>query len=395
MQSKSSVRGKNTRSSGKKTTKPQSKNPVARALEFFGFTELNFAGSKDIQQIAQRIIPIGTISKTEAQTRNLHRIAAIRHAETHGVQGAQPLLSYTVSENTVKKTTTFHIDIIGIQRGVAEALMIGAISSTLKRLNVETCTWKLNCTGEKDAYTKFVRDVGNYFKKNMSELTAPAREALKQSPLLLLANPPVSMEKLVAEAPQSINFLSESSREYFKEVLEFMESTDCMYEIDNSLLPAFEYENGLLAKLEAEDNKKNVITASLTRYSALGKLMQSKRDLPAVGASLTVPTKLLAKKPSTNRNHPPLYIIHVGPDARKRTLSLLMELEDAGIQALHGLLKDKLGSQMMNAEQLKVEYILLIGQKEFVEKNIIVRNTVNRSEKAIPQNDIVKYIKEL
>src|SRR5690606_23370592 len=118
----------------------------------------------------------------------------------------------------------------------------------------------------------------------------------------------------------------------------------------------------------------------------------SKRDLPAVGATLTIPTKLLAKKPSSQKRHPPLYIVHVGPNARKRTLSLLMELENAGIQALHGLLKDKLGSQIMNAEQLKVEYILLIGQKEFVENSIVVRNTVNRSERAVQQREIVKYI---
>ncbi len=64
-------------------------------------------------------------------------------------------------------------------------------------------------------------------------------------------------------------------------------------------------------------------------------------------------------------------------------------LRKANIPVYQSLSKDKLTSQIAQAEKMKVSYILLMGMKEALENSIVVRNTTTRSQETILIQDLV------
>lgn len=390
-----------------KTTKTNTKakatkklHEIARSLAFFGFEEFDHSHihlTKDIQQQIIKASVSPTQNKQEALQITTHRAKLLRHAEAIGTQGGQPLLTYSEYHNSQKKTTTICIDIIGISRGIAEALLLVAIDQCLFHIKAEQPIWHLNCVGEKEVYTKFNREIAQYFKKHLNDLPAPLREMYKEKPIDIL-RPQTGrsgvVQKIIDDAPQSMNFLSEISRDYFKEILEYIEAALTMYEIDNSNLPEFEYESHTVGTSQTTVGKQE-IALSLARYSSLSKMIGNKRELAAVGITLNIKDNILKKAPVKTIKQPSFYLIHVGNNAHLRALSVLATLEKSGLTITHGILKDKLTTQMMHAEQLKSQYLLIIGQKEFIENTVVVRNTVNRSEVVVPISQLSAHIKSL
>jgi histidyl-tRNA synthetase len=90
---------------------------------------------------------------------------------------------------------------------------------------------------------------------------------------------------------------------------------------------------------------------------------------------------------------PSIYFAHLGPEARRRSLSVLENLRRAGIPVFQGLYHERIGEQMAAARKAATPYILIMGHKEAVEGTILVREVATNSQDAIPLPDLVTHLK--
>ena len=72
-----------------------------------------------------------------------------------------------------------------------------------------------------------------------------------------------------------------------------------------------------------------------------------------------------------------------------------MNFRKAKIAVIHSLTKDKMQSQMGSAENARVPYILLVGQKEAIENSVVVRDTNTRVQETVFLKDLPEYLKKL
>jgi histidyl-tRNA synthetase len=93
------------------------------------------------------------------------------------------------------------------------------------------------------------------------------------------------------------------------------------------------------------------------------------------------------------RGLPSIYFAHLGPEARRRTLSVLESLRRAEIPVHQSLLYDRIGEQMTRAKELAVPYVLIMGYKEAMENTILVREVVTNSQEAVPLDDLTNYLR--
>ena len=70
-------------------------------------------------------------------------------------------------------------------------------------------------------------------------------------------------------------------------------------------------------------------------------------------------------------------------------------LRQARFHLHQSLSKDKMSSQIAIAENLKVPYIIIMGQKESLENNVIVRNMFNRSQTVVSIAKLTEHLKHL
>ena len=89
-----------------------------------------------------------------------------------------------------------------------------------------------------------------------------------------------------------------------------------------------------------------------------------------------------------------MYVVHLGFGPKIRSLLLIDELRLAGIPALHNLASDSLSEQLREAEKRGVAYTIIIGQKEFVENNVILRDMGARNQEFVSQDAAIKKLKK-
>jgi histidyl-tRNA synthetase len=85
-------------------------------------------------------------------------------------------------------------------------------------------------------------------------------------------------------------------------------------------------------------------------------------------------------------------VAQLGHIAKKRSLSLLNELRERGINVVGSAGRDSIKSQMRVADRMKARYSLIMGQIEVQEGTIILRNMDKGSQEVLPIDDIVDAV---
>jgi histidyl-tRNA synthetase len=238
---------------------------------------------------------------------------------------------------------------------------------------------------------EFQKKLAPFIRKNISSFSADLRQALKKDPFAIFNENKEKCGDLQIECPKSMDFLSESSRLHFKEVLEFLEIINIPYQINQHLIgdPGIGSETVFSIKNNGEE------LAYGFRFNRLAKKIGCKKDLPATVLNISARLKKNLRKAKVKVAKPQFYLVQFGPEAKLKSFTVLDELHKAGAGVIHSIAKDKLGSQMSMAEISEAPYIILIGQKEALENSIIIRNNATRAQEIVSLSEFPAKIKEL
>lgn len=335
------------------------------------------------------------------------KIAIIRtYQEQNLYAGPQPVMLYFKDpcKNAIKKSgypRYADLEILGASGPIAEAILIQAARAMLAEEGSIQTSVEINSIGDRDSIARFVRELSAYYRKNLNEMTPEARQMLKRDPFELLSCRDASVSALNAGAPRALDFLSEDSRHHLEEVLEYLETLNIPYTINNGLLGNRKYcTETIFAVVNAEEGPRKPsdqrVLALGTRYNGLAKLISMKRDIQGVGISLLVrETKNGLRKPVTKVKRPIASFIQLGIESKLLSLDIVERLRRAKIPLYLSLAKDRLGAQVSTIEKYHTPYIIVMGKKEAVEKTAIVRRTDTHSQDIVPLDDLAKYMKKV
>lgn len=313
--------------------------------------------------------------------------------------------------HTGAKFKTFNLDILGNPKSIADAIVIETAYIILKEhlddKNAELLI-EINSIGDKDSFARFNKEFSNFCKKRLAELPAEWRNAFKKDPLALFKCTDEACSILLDEAPKPMSYLSEQSRDHFREVLEYIESLSLPYTINHSLIGSKHYSSGTIfqiVKVTSETSKlgkkteKREVQAIGERYNTVSKKAWGKKEVPAIGASLLVNEKALKhmkepKKPA-KQQEARFYFIQLGYDAKLKSLNIIEMLRVANIPVHQSLSRDKITSQLAAAEKMGVPYILILGQKEAIEGSVTIRHMLTRVQETVLIHELVEYLKKL
>jgi histidyl-tRNA synthetase len=88
-----------------------------------------------------------------------------------------------------------------------------------------------------------------------------------------------------------------------------------------------------------------------------------------------------------------VYVVQLGFDPKIKSLMLIDELRKSGINVHQNLASDSLSTQLRDAEARNVKYTVIIGQKEFVENTVILRDMNVRNQEFVDQGSLIKRLK--
>ena len=331
----------------------------------------------------------------------------LRHyAEKNLIAEPQPIMfSYRNADSSNKlnkqkksanKERSLNLQIFGSPKSVAEVILIKTALALLSDKGIEDVCIDINSIGDRESTNKFVRELANYYRKNINKMSPHCRQLFKKDSFSLLECDKMDCcNSLNEEAPKAISFLSEPSRQHFKEVLEGLEILDIPYRINNNLIPDRRHSSHTIFEITTggAENKKEVM-ASGGRYDGLAKKIGLKKDIPAIGIKIS--SKKISGAPIRSKiKTPSFFFLQLGFEAKLKGLNIIEMLRKSKILVYQSLSRDMLGGQIALAEKMRMPYALIMGKKESMENTVMVRDMNTRSQETVPIGNLSTYLKKL
>lgn len=294
----------------------------------------------------------------------------------------------------------FDVDALGNEKSITDALVIKTIYTILEEAGAKNLIVTINSIGDKESRPLYIKELTNYYKKHIKDLSPLDQERLKTNPLRILDSKDEKTREINQGAPDSLSFLSSAGKRHFKEVLEFLDQMDIAYQIDKTLVRGLSYYTHTVFEIiEVNEDGSTLTIAGGGRYDYLGRELGSKKDIPAMGGSIGMDRVIerpwfkdlaprILKKPK-------VYFIQVGYEAKLKSLNVIEILRKAHVPMIQSLSKDSLSAQLAVAEKSGAPYTIIFGQKEAMEQSAIVRNMETREQETVPLTELNTYIKHL
>ena len=371
----------------------------------YGFDTLDTAKATFKEEQTLRHPPLPRILAMERRTDSLGGLLTAgisSYIDSHLHGGTRPVLFSTLESMPRAGEVSVGLHIIGMEKSIAEALLIHATRGMLTDFGYDSHTVRINSLGDRESQNRYTRELTNFMRKRIEELPPIARELLKQHAFYALTHLIEKDHEMSYRAPSPLEYLSDQSRKHFRELVEYLDVSNAFYEIDTRLLGNHQcYSDALFSitpKHQSDEELAIVSPISVRggRYDEFVKRL-TKANIPATGAVITLNTK---KVPSRMPKIEPtsvaqVFLVQLGFGPKMKSLSLLEELRSAKIRAQHIISSDSLGEQLGLADRMKVPFALILGQKEFVEKSIIVRDLRSRSQEIIPLTSLTAHLKRI
>ena len=381
----------------------EDRDHVTQIASYYGFKTINVPSIKKedaphVKSLSkQNLIERESLSKAPNTLFKLEeklallRVYGKKTLETlEALETHQPTMLIT-RKAPKKNIIEFSLDIIGTTKSIAEAILIKTTQAILEEEGYNNISIVLNTIGDREAIHRFERELWNYYKKKLNELKGPCKDCVRRNPITHVCED----EKCIAirrDAPQPMAFLSESARTHFREVLEFIETMEIPYQIDPTLFGHRDCFAHTLFEIHLTDAQKNSQLCGFGfRYSPLSRKLGFKKDIPAISLSCSyqrLKNSVKLKKPKSAQ----FYFIHLGFEAKLKSLKIIESLRKWGIPILHALAGDQITGQISSAEHMDLPFIIIMGQKEAMENNVVVRNTETRVQETVPLKELPHYL---
>ncbi|MDO8575647.1 MAG: hypothetical protein Q7R78_03035, partial [bacterium] len=263
------------------------------------------------------------------------------------------------------------LEIMGSDKSISEALLIHTASVMLNEAGYNNLGVEINSMGDKESLHSFYKDLVAHYRKHINDMDDDCRQMFKKDPFELLSHKCSAIKDINCSAPRSMDYLSEKSRNHFREVLEYLENIKIPYKINDHLVGNRKYCTETIYEIVNYDSKwkKEKTLAIGVRYDGLNKKLGYKRDISCAGISVLLKkNEQDALRKDTKRNIRPLAsFVQLGFEAKLISLNILEDLRKAKILVYQTLSRDKLMSQISLAEKSRIPFTIIIGKKEAVE----------------------------
>lgn len=290
------------------------------------------------------------------------------------------------------------LEVIGDSSSLTDTSLILLAWQFLKKLGLEkNLKLDINSIGCNTCRPKMKKKQVEYFQNFLADLCPDCNRRFIENPLRIFDCKQTKCQKIINSAPQIIDLLCSDCKTHFKQVLENLDYLQIPYNLNSRLVRGLDYYCRTVFEIYlADDKERNTTLLAGGRYD-LGPLGLSS-ETPAIGWAAGMERLINALKEKgieiPKEKMTDIGLIQIGEKARKVALAIANELTEEGLRVTNILGKDSLKAQMRSANKLGAAICLILGQREVLDKSIIIKDMVSGFQETIRQDKLVEYLKK-
>lgn len=276
----------------------------------------------------------------------------------------------------------FTITVIGISDPYAEALILSCANHILQKLRVKNPTICINSMGTVEDSREYFTRLNRTIRRFRDSLQTPCQRLIDRSQITEAHSflYDESHTKIAEHITQTLRILSDSARQHFERVIEYLEAHELQYRLAPELVEITRYGTHTVFEIT---NDNAAVRAIGGRYDTFSYFMYRRR-VPVTSLTITLPEKTTSAHDTTTPiRTPKIFFFHAGEKARLRSLFTLSQLCDANVPVTHRLHHTRVAEQLTDQARAH-PYTLIFGQEEVENDVVCLRRCDTRASTIIP-----------
>jgi len=136
----------------------------------------------------------------------------------------------------------FGVEVLGLESALADVECLDLAWTILKNLKLsERCILEINTLGDIESRNAYRTALVNYLTPFKSQLSADSQVRFEKNPMRILDSKDEGDKKIVAGAPLMENYLNDTSKKFFSDVLAGLDKLKIPYKINSKLVRGLDY----------------------------------------------------------------------------------------------------------------------------------------------------------
>ena len=298
-----------------------------------------------------------------------------------------------------RELTQFGMEILGSDDPLSDAEIISAAVNLYKLLGLKEIKVNINSLGDSSSRNTYREALIEYFRPHIDEFCDDCKERFMKNPLRILDCKVDADNEILKNAPKTIDYLNEESKERFDKVKDYLDIMQIDYEVNPSIVRGLDYYNHTVFEIEAKVagfGSNNVIGAG-GRYNNLVKDLGGP-ETPCIGFASGIGRLVMAleleevKLPIVDSVD--LFLMYVNEDEKKYAVYLAQELRMAGFIVETEYTNRGLKGQFKQADRLNSKFIAILNSEDLNNNEIKIKNNQTKEEEIISLDVLIYYLDE-
>ncbi len=291
-----------------------------------------------------------------------------------------------------REFTQWGFEIFGSDDCLADAETISLAYNAYRLLGLENICVKLNSLGDNESRNNYRDALIKYFKPVINKLCPDCQNRLEKNPLRILDCKFDSESDIIKNAPKTLDYLNESSKKRFDDLLELLDLMDINYEIDTKLVRGLDYYNHTVFEITLNNS---YALGGGGRYNGLVETLGGP-SVAAVGFAMGYDRTLLALEEENIKipihNDIDVYLLYVNDDERDAATYLSQDIRLNGFICETDLMNKSLKAQFKSVERYNAKFLIVLNSDELKKNLVTIKDTKTKEEETMPIENIIDYL---
>ncbi len=292
----------------------------------------------------------------------------------------------------MRELTQWGFECFGSDDVMSDAEVISLAYNAYRLLGLDDVVVELNSLGDNESRKNYRDALVAYFKPHIHDLCEDCQERLEKNPLRILDCKVDAENKIIKDAPKTIDYLNEESKKRYERLKELLDMMEINYIENTRLVRGLDYYNHTVFEISLNGS---YALGGGGRYNGLVETLDGP-STPAVGFAMGLDRCLLAME-ECNVNIPinnsiDIYILSVSESEKETAAYLTQELRINGFIAETDTMNKSLKSQFKSVERYNSKYLIVLNDEELRSNKVTIKDNKTKEEEQIGINDLIDYL---
>jgi len=298
------------------------------------------------------------------------------------------------------RTRQFHqfgAELFGSPHPEADVEIITISYNFFKELGIKNLSIKLNSIGSEECRNNFRKELKNYLKPLLPQLTETSQNRFEKNPLRILDTKVEHEKELLKNAPNIADFLTADDKIHFDSVKLLLIKLDIPFKIDPLMVRGLDYYTRTTYEITSESLGAQDALCGGGRYDNLVESLGGK-PTPAVGFGAGLERLILAIEASSDSEIDEsiqIYLIGLTDIAITKAHILADKLREKSFTVSTDVLRRSLKANLREANRQCAKFALLLGEDELSSDSVLVKDMNTGEQHNISNEKLIEYLSNL